>query len=206
MWAVACGPYLILAFATWLVAGRRAPTPLDGRPVLLLAGLMGLVCLLVNASIVATQHHAPQHSAAERQQVHRGAKVGWAITYFVALLYAGIVLHIPLGSPVVFALVIPWIVTAGLLWLWQPAPAPASETEPAVTAPAIDRDQEFFWTGLGFYDNPDDPHAVVPKRVGIGYTFNVGNPTGRRLMHMFFGSIILLVVASVACGHLMHRI
>jgi uncharacterized membrane protein len=31
------------------------------------------------------------------------------------------------------------------------------------------------WKGV-FYSNPDDPALLVPKRYGIGYTLNFGNP------------------------------
>jgi uncharacterized membrane protein len=31
------------------------------------------------------------------------------------------------------------------------------------------------WRGV-FYSNPDDPSLFVPKRFGIGYTLNFGNP------------------------------
>ena len=31
------------------------------------------------------------------------------------------------------------------------------------------------WSGP-FYSNPDDPSLFVPKRYGIGYTLNFGNP------------------------------
>ncbi len=31
------------------------------------------------------------------------------------------------------------------------------------------------WKGI-FYSNPEDPAVFVPKRFGIGYTLNFGNP------------------------------
>ena len=31
------------------------------------------------------------------------------------------------------------------------------------------------WKGI-FYSNPDDPALWVPKRFGLGYTLNFGNP------------------------------
>lgn len=205
MWVAACGPFLILACAAWLAVVRRAPALGHGRPVFRLAVPEGLACLLINALIIVIQRHAPQYSVAERHQVHRNAQVGWATTYFIAFLYAGIVLHVPFDSPVVFALVIPWVLAAGLLWLWQPGDKPAAETAPIATAPATNRDQDSFWTGLGFYNNPDDPAVMVPKRYGMGFTFNLGNPAGRRLNYMLFGSIVFLVAASIASGHLMRR-
>ena len=37
------------------------------------------------------------------------------------------------------------------------------------------RPPESGWKGI-FYFNPDDPALLVPKRFGIGYTLNFGNP------------------------------
>jgi len=41
-----------------------------------------------------------------------------------------------------------------------------------------------------FYNNPDDPSIIVEKRVGVGWTCNVGHPVGRALI---IGTAVLLV-------------
>ena len=43
------------------------------------------------------------------------------------------------------------------------------------------------WSGP-FYSNPDDPSVFVPKRYGIGYTLNFGNP--------WSWVVLLLIVAA----------
>ncbi|MCX4735541.1 DUF1648 domain-containing protein [Streptomyces sp. NBC_01363] len=41
----------------------------------------------------------------------------------------------------------------------------------------VARDDDRFWRGAGtIYVNADDPAVLVPKRVGIGWTVNFGNP------------------------------
>ncbi|MFD7494014.1 DUF1648 domain-containing protein [Streptomyces sp. NPDC059832] len=41
----------------------------------------------------------------------------------------------------------------------------------------VARDDDRFWRGAGtIYVNADDPGVLVPKRVGIGWTVNFGNP------------------------------
>ena len=45
------------------------------------------------------------------------------------------------------------------------------------------------WKG-SFYSNPDDPALLVPKRFGIGYTLNFGNPWSWAVL-----GLVLLMVA-----------
>ena len=49
------------------------------------------------------------------------------------------------------------------------------------------------WKGV-FYSNADDPAVLVPKRYGIGYTLNFGNPWSWAVLAL----ILLLVVAPIA--------
>jgi uncharacterized membrane protein len=45
------------------------------------------------------------------------------------------------------------------------------------------------WKGI-FYSNPEDPALLVPKRFGIGWTLNFGNPWSWVVL-----ALILLMVA-----------
>jgi len=45
------------------------------------------------------------------------------------------------------------------------------------------------WKG-SFYSNPNDPALLVPKRFGIGYTLNFGNPWSWAVL-----ALVLLMVA-----------
>src|SRR5215469_8237532 len=49
------------------------------------------------------------------------------------------------------------------------------------------------WKGM-FYSNPDDPALLVPKRHGIGYTLNFGNPWSWVVLAL----VLLMVAAPIA--------
>ncbi|AGL18678.1 DUF5808 domain-containing protein [Actinoplanes sp. N902-109] len=40
-------------------------------------------------------------------------------------------------------------------------------------------DDDRYWRNDLFYSNPDDPNVLVPKRIGIGLTFNFGHPMAK---------------------------
>jgi len=56
------------------------------------------------------------------------------------------------------------------------APAPG-DSEPGSQSPGeVNRDDDRFWKGGLIYVNRDDPTFLVPKRFGVGWTFNFANP------------------------------
>jgi uncharacterized membrane protein len=52
------------------------------------------------------------------------------------------------------------------------------------------------WKGI-FYSNPDDPALLVPKRFGIGYTLNFGNPWSWVVLALIFLMLALPFILSV---------
>jgi len=54
------------------------------------------------------------------------------------------------------------------------------------------RPTEDSWRG-NFYSNPDDPALLVPKRFGIGYTLNFGNPWSQAVLDLIFLFVLLAV-------------
>src|SRR5699024_8412107 len=48
------------------------------------------------------------------------------------------------------------------------------------------QDDNQYWKG-GFYNNPADPRLMVPKRSGLGMTFNVGNRLGKLFTILILG-------------------
>lgn len=58
------------------------------------------------------------------------------------------------------------------------------------TIPVEDDLSSYKW---GFYNNPRDPRVVVPKRLGTGFTFNVGRPAGKWLMGGTLGFAVLML-------------
>jgi len=51
------------------------------------------------------------------------------------------------------------------------------------------------WTGM-FYSNPKDPALFVPKRFGIGYTLNFGNPMSWVVLALVFALVSVPVILS----------
>ena len=58
------------------------------------------------------------------------------------------------------------------------------------------------WKGI-FYSNPDDPALFVPKRFGIGYTFNFGNPWSWAVLALIFLMVALpFILTGIYVRHL----
>jgi uncharacterized membrane protein len=59
------------------------------------------------------------------------------------------------------------------------------------------RDDDRYWYGGFFYNNPDDPDPFVPKRYGLGWTVNFGHPVGKLVLiaMLLLGLVLPLVVA-----------
>ena len=71
---------------------------------------------------------------------------------------------------------------------WARRTALARGTHPTEEEQAEDR----LWVAGGFYNNPDDPHVLVPKRSGsgTGMTVNVGNAKGRAAVVVFLAVFV----------------
>jgi len=52
------------------------------------------------------------------------------------------------------------------------------------------------WKGI-FYSDPDDPALLVPKRFGIGYTLNFGNPWSWVVLALILLAVALPFVLSI---------
>ncbi|GGJ11953.1 hypothetical protein GCM10010885_21650 [Alicyclobacillus cellulosilyticus] len=100
------------------------------------------------------------------------------------------------GMPLVIVLgaILPWVVA---LILPGPAPRTTADTPaPGATAPGqpphvVHRDDDRFWKAGVFYVNPDDPAFLVPKRFGVGWTFNFGHRAA------WWGMLALLALAAL---------
>jgi hypothetical protein len=54
-----------------------------------------------------------------------------------------------------------------------------------------------------FYFNPDDPALLVPKRFGIGYTLNFGNPWSWAVLALIILTVALpFILTAVNVRHL----
>ena len=61
---------------------------------------------------------------------------------------------------------------------------------------SFEEDDKYWILGAGFYNNPDDPALFVPKRVGVGYTINIGR-TGGKVIMILTALIILFSLVSM---------
>src|SRR6516164_1117892 len=52
------------------------------------------------------------------------------------------------------------------------------------------------WSGF-FYSNPEDPALFVPKRYGVGYTLNFGNPWSWVVLALLVVMVALPIVLTV---------
>ena len=71
---------------------------------------------------------------------------------------------------------------------------------------AVFRDDDRYWYGGVFYNNPDDPALFVPKRYGLGWTMNFGHPQsklfliGILLLLLLFGVLPVLISGTAPTG------
>ncbi|MET4059434.1 putative membrane protein [Arthrobacter sp. UYP6] len=58
---------------------------------------------------------------------------------------------------------------------------------------AEEQEEDKLWIAGGLYNNPDNPHILVPKRegAGTGLTVNVGNSKGRAAVVAFLGVFVV---------------
>lgn len=60
---------------------------------------------------------------------------------------------------------------------------------------SFEEDDKHWILGAMFYNNPDDPAIFVPKRVGVGYTINIGRPLGKLMMIIIYGFVICSLIS-----------
>jgi uncharacterized membrane protein len=102
--------------------------------------------------------------------------------------------------PAVVVVLLWGILIIGLLVLFLPTHLfRARNGSPAERQRAgpICRDDERCWMGGFLYNNPDDPDLMVPKRYGLGWTFNFGHPLGKWIVVGMFALPLLLALLGV---------
>lgn len=104
--------------------------------------------------------------------------------WFLGLLFSAIGLMPLMSNP---TRMVPWLVVGPMLFAvgliaWIALRAKRMSREMAA---AQDSTPDRYWKAGMFYCNPDDPALMVPKRMGIGYTFNFGHPMAWILLGAF---------------------
>ncbi len=69
-----------------------------------------------------------------------------------------------------------------LFWHPQRSRTKTSTSADRQRTDAVFRDDDRYWYGGFFYNNPDDPAVFVPKRYGLGWTMNFGHPQARLVL------------------------
>ncbi len=101
-------------------------------------------------------------------------------------------------TPEVFVVLVMggFLVAIALVLFW---PTGRSKTETSakshLTYPLF-RNNDRYWVGF-FYNNPEDPDVIVPRRSGFGWTINFGHPQGKRFLIAMLLVILVSVVLSV---------
>jgi uncharacterized membrane protein len=107
-----------------------------------------------------------------------------------------------------FVLLIGLLLIAAVLVLFLPAKSSrsnANTTADRYYSGEIYRDDDRYWYGGFFYNNPDDPSMFVPKRFGLGWTVNFGNPRGRLFtLVVLLLPIVLLIITVLLTGTMPH--
>lgn len=60
---------------------------------------------------------------------------------------------------------------------------------------SFEEDDKYWILGGHFYNNPYDPAIFVAKRIGVGYTINIGRPLGKILMIIIYGIVICSLIS-----------
>ena len=77
---------------------------------------------------------------------------------------------------------------------------PANVRDPEHARPdAVDDDQH--WKGGLLYVNRDDPAVLVPRRFGLGWTFNLGRPGGVAITILLLVLIAAIVTSVILLAH-----
>lgn len=74
--------------------------------------------------------------------------------------------------------------------------------KPAQSTGPFNRDSSQWVAGV-FYVNRQNPHLLVPKRFGGGWTFNFAHPIAWALMAGIVALISLFVVAALLLPHVL---
>src|ERR1700687_5463523 len=93
----------------------------------------------------------------------------------------------------IFLLIWGLLVVLILVLLWHPQRSQRKANALTDRQPTseIFRDDDRYWYGGFFYNNPDDPAVFVPKRFGLGWTMNFGHPQAKLVL---IGMLVLVLL------------
>ncbi len=86
------------------------------------------------------------------------------------------------------------VLVLALFWHPQRSRTKTSTSADRGRTEAVFRDDDRYWSGGIFYNNPDDPNLFVPKRFGLGWTLNFGHPQAKLVL---IGVLVGILVLSL---------
>ncbi len=154
-------------------------TPLHVYGTLLFAaGLMLMMLVMTQATFYGARR------TSQRRVI---LKVMVLAMYLLTFLFTAIALS-PLSGFSVWWIILPVVLFTIIVvvWLYRAFNDPRHPPEPTP--------DECWYLGL-FYYNPQDPAVFVPRRVGLGYTFNFGTGWAWIILTVFLATTIGLAIA-----------
>jgi uncharacterized membrane protein len=208
--AAALGPFLILAAAAaWLAAHWPQIPPrfpvhwnaageVNGWATRSFWGVYGLLGLAAVVSAVlllfayATWHWSESpHARSSPQQRRAAAYTCLAAAWLLAVVFGftaqAPLLRRPHRIVLPVAIAVPLFVVVLLLIAWRAHPAGDEHRR---------REHENHWVAGLFYYNPYDPAVMVPKRFGLGYTFNFANRRAWWMLGLLAVALVVMVTFS----------
>jgi uncharacterized membrane protein len=175
------------------------------RAIIGLLAMHALLCLLLTGSALAVLHWSRRVSASGKSAVserlfrRRTVLLLLTVEYFMILPPVFSLLQAPSAFVMGWAVALLLTVLTFAINLMR-AGQGGTWLTPAGSLPLGDRTADTRWIGGLIYLNQKDPALLVEKRMGVGYTLNLGNP--------WSWASLMAVVALVVIGplFLMHSV
>ena len=181
-------------------------------PLMIGTGASVLLALIAAAAplMAAPAKEATEWELYRREGMIRGTVAGMGVSSLLLAALIGFMAvagwEAPDRVPLWPALVLGVLILAGVLVSYQAASRWARRTalRDGISPTAGEQEEGKLWIAGILYNNPDDPHILVPKRdgAGTGLTMNVGNSRGRAAVVVFLlvfvaGPLILGLVLAL---------
>lgn len=174
-------------------------------PLMMGAGISAFLSLIAAAAPVMDPPDKDKEATGwdlyRREGMIRGTVAGMGCASILTAVLIGFLTvagwknpeHVPPGP----ALLLTALILGVVLGSYRIASGWARRTALAagVLPTAAEQEEEKLWIAGGLYNNPEDPHILVPKRTGsgtgTGMTVNVGNSKGRAAVVVFLAVFVV---------------
>ena len=171
-------------------------------PSLISAGML-LMFYLINLMVIKVRPRISKENPEKSLEYNRKAKKVW--TYYLGLnaFVMTLLFEIGVGYLSLKNISLPLYILTGISLILSIGGAIYLGTKVGSDGSRLDKmedysfeeDDKYWILGAGFYNNPEDPALFVPKRVGVGYTINIGRPLGKFILILTFAILIFSLVS-----------